>query len=129
MEKWSVNILPKPADIIRIKVKNDIYHYGIYISDDEVIQYGLASDIFKTNKEDVKVISTSINDFKCNSFVEVRIYSFIEKLKKNKTDIIIKKAKDRLNETKYDLINNNCEHFVNECVFNKHISKTNKYVK
>ena len=113
---------PSSADIIRIKVKNDIYHYGIYISDDEVIAYGKASDIFKASKEDVKVISTNIKEFLDGHFLEVVDYSFTEKIKKNKPDKVIKLARERLGEAKYDILNNNCEHFVNECVFNKHIS-------
>ena len=28
---------PKYGDIIRVKIKDDIYHYGIYVSDDEII--------------------------------------------------------------------------------------------
>lgn len=113
---------PQSSDIIRIKVKNDIYHYGIYISDDEVIAYGKASDIFKTEKENVKVISTNIKEFLDGHFLETAEYTFIEKCKKNKPDKIINLAKSRLGEAKYDILNNNCEHFVNECVFNKHVS-------
>ena len=113
---------PNSGDIIRIKVKNDIYHYGIYISDSEVIAYGLAKDIFKTDKNDVKVLSTDIKEFLDGHFLECAEYSFIEKCKKNKLDKIINLARLRIGEAKYDILNNNCEHFVNECVFNKHIS-------
>ena len=49
-----------------------------------------------------------------------------EKFKKNKPDIIIKKAKERLGEKGYNIISNNCLHFVNECVFNKHYSEQTK---
>lgn len=120
---------PSSADIIRIKVKNDIYHYGIYISDDEVIGFGLASDILKTNKEDVKVVSTDIKTFLDGHFLEVMELSFIEKMKKNKPDKIIKLARQRIGEGNYDILENNCEHFVNECVFNKHISLQTNNIK
>ena len=120
---------PSSADIIRIKVKNDIYHYGIYISDEEVIGFGLASDILKTNKEDVKVVSTDIKTFLDGHFLEVMELSFIEKMKKNKPDKIIKLARQRIGEGNYDILENNCEHFVNECVFNKHISLQTNNIK
>ena len=120
---------PSSADIIRIKVKNDIYHYGIYISDDEVIGFVLASDILKTNKEDVKVVSTDIKTFLDGHFLEVMELSFIEKMKKNKPDKIIKLARQRIGEGNYDILENNCEHFVNECVFNKHISLQTNNIK
>lgn len=126
MNKWSLR-KPILGDIIRIDINKDYHHYGIYVSDDEVIQYGLAKDILKPNNL-VSVLKSNINDFRMNKFVEVREYTFIEKLKKNKPSKVIALARARLGEMKYDIINNNCSHFVNECVFNKHISdeKINK---
>lgn len=113
---------PKYGDIIRVKIKDDIYHYGIYESDMVVIQFGLASDAFKRDAKEIKVLTTSIKEFLNGKFLEVREYSFFEKIKKNKPNIVIEKAKSRIGEEGYDLINNNCLHFVNECVFNKHIN-------
>lgn len=119
MNKWSFR-MPKPGDIIRIDINKDYHHYGIYVSDDEVIQYGLAKDIFKPNNE-VKVLKSNIDEFRMSKFVEVREYSFIEKISKNKPNKVISIARSRLGEASYDILNNNCSHFVNECVFNKHI--------
>lgn len=113
---------PKYGDIIRVKIKDDIYHYGIYENDNSVIQFGSAKDAFKTDSSDVCVETTTIKDFLNGKFLEVREYSFIEKIKKNKPDLVIKKAKERLGEKGYNLISNNCLHFVNECVFNKHVN-------
>ena len=126
MVKWSLRD-PKEGDIIRISIGRNMHHYGIFVSDSEVIQYGRSSDIFK-NKEEVKVLSTSINEFLNGKFLEVREYSLKEKLSKNNKDKIIKLARNRIGEAKYDILNNNCEHFVNECVFNKHeSSEAEKY--
>ena len=126
MVKWSLRD-PKEGDIIRISIGRNMHHYGIFVSDSEVIQYGRSSDIFK-NKEEVKVLSTSINEFLNGKFLEVREYSLKEKLSKNNKDKIIKLARSRIGEAKYDILNNNCEHFVNECVFNKHeSSEAEKY--
>ena len=41
--KWSL-ISPTPGDMIRVKT-GSLYHYGVYVSDDEVIQFGLAPSL------------------------------------------------------------------------------------
>lgn len=129
MEKYSLRE-PIKGDIVRIEINNGLYHYGIYLGDDEVIQYGFSSDAFSVDKSNVEVNISPMSDFAKGKMVQVRDYSLIEKMKKNKADVAISKAKSRLGEKKYDLINNNCEHFVNECVFNKHISlQAEKYNK
>ncbi len=113
---------PKYGDIIRVKIRDDIYHYGIYENDNSIIQFGSAADAFKSDAKNVKVEITTIKDFLGGKFLEVREYSFMEKIKKNKPELVVSKAKGRLGETGYNLIENNCLHFVNECVFNKHIN-------
>jgi hypothetical protein len=121
MAKWSLKA-PRLGDIIRVDMGKSLHHYGIYVSDDEVIQYGKSYEILGP-KESVCVLSTTIMEFLNHKFLEVREYSFLEKLLKNKPDEVVKKARARLGEAKYDALNNNCEHFVNECVFNRHESE------
>ena len=113
---------PKKGDIVKVLISNNIYHYGIYLGDDQVIEYGSQKDILKTNKEDVRVQISSMIDFLDGKSVLVSKLSFFEKLKRNSVNKTIELAKSRLNEAKYDLLENNCEHFVYECVFNKHYS-------
>ena len=120
MAKWSLRC-PIEGDIIRVSIGNNMHHYGIYVSDSCIIQYGKASDIFQDSSE-VSVFVGTIKEFIGNKYIEVREYSLIEKLKKNSKEKIIEKAKERIGEKKYNILNNNCEHFVNECVFNKHES-------
>lgn len=120
MAKWSLRC-PIEGDIIRVSIGNNMHHYGIYVSDSCIIQYGKASDIFQDSSE-VSVLVGTIKEFVGNKYIEVREYSLLEKLKKNSKEKIIKKAKERIGEKKYNILNNNCEHFVNECVFNKHES-------
>lgn len=120
MIKWSLR-LPKEGDIIRIPIGKNMHHYGIYVNDSCIIQYGTSKDIFKP-KEEVKVLVSTIDEFLNGKFLEVREYSLKEKITKNSPKKIISLAKDRIGEAKYDILNNNCEHFVNECVFNKHES-------
>ena len=129
MEKYKC-IEPKVGDIVKVEISNGLFHYGLYLGNDEIIQYGLAKDFLKTKKEDVKILITSMNEFLDGKMALVRVYSLFDKLKKNSPKKAIKLALDRLGEAKYDPIENNCEHFVNECVFNKHISlQANKYKK
>ncbi len=113
---------PKYGDIIRVKIKDDIYHYGIYVSDDEIIQFGYAKDAFLSDASNVCVNKCNIKDFLNGKFLEVRDYTILEKIKKNNPKKVISIASSRLGEKGYNLINNNCLHFVNECVFNKHIN-------
>ena len=129
MEKY-VSKEPVIGDIVKVEISNNIYHFGIYIGEDKVIQYGKATDFLKTKKEDVEVLISSMDEFLNGKMALVRVYSFFEKIKKNKVKKIIELAKSRLGEKKYDPVENNCEHFVNECVFNKHISnQANKYLR
>lgn len=115
--KWVLST-PNKGDIVRVVIKNNIYHYGIYIGDSTVIEYG--SQILDTS-ENVKVQKSTIADFAKGKFVECSSFSFMEKLKKNSPEKTVELATKRLGENKYNLLENNCEHFVNECVFNKHI--------
>ena len=112
----------KPGRIVRTKINNTFFHYGLIIEDEKVIQYGRGKDSIEKPASDVEVLITTLDEFN-NGFIEVSKYSLKEKLKKNSVKKSIALAKSRLGERKYDFLKNNCEHFVNECVFNKHQSK------
>ena len=124
-----VSIEPKKGDIVKVLISNNIYHYGIYLGDDQVIEYGSQKDILKTNKEEVKVQVSSMMDFLDGKNVLVGKLSLVEKIKRNGVNKTIELAKARIGEAKYDLLENNCEHFVYECVFNKHYSSQAKSYK
>lgn len=106
---------PKPADIVRTKV-DFYYHYGIFISEDEVIQFGLPTDPGKP-AEQIKVISTNVYTFLCGGSIEVGEADAAERKKMRSANEIIKTARSRVGEGDYDILHNNCEHFVNSCVF------------
>lgn len=114
-------ITPYPGAHIRVQI-NGIYHHGIYLSDEEVIQFGLPFDMLRP-KEEVKVLKSDINDFLQGGFLEVRVYDKKEKKLKNSEEDIIKIALAKIGEDGYDIVHNNCEHFANYCVFNKKESK------
>ncbi|MBQ7276367.1 MAG: lecithin retinol acyltransferase family protein [Bacilli bacterium] len=114
MKWWPQDI--NRGDIIRIKL-NSIYHYGIYVSSDEVIQFGLPPIINTLDQKDIEVISTDINTFSCNKEIEVLILDKKEKRKAYSKEEVVLRAQARLGERGYNIIHNNCEHFVYECLF------------
>ena len=58
--KWILGE-PKSGDMIRVK-SGTVYHYGVYVSDDEVIQFGLAPAARPALKDsEVEVLSTDID--------------------------------------------------------------------
>ena len=110
-----------PGAHIRVKIKN-YYHHGIYIGNDEVVQFGHPFNVNEDPKN-VFVIRSPIEDFAGPAnFVEVYHYSKKELKLKNKDEDIIKIALSHLGEGGYNILDNNCEHFANRCVFNKSIS-------
>lgn len=111
------------GDIIRVKL-GSVYHYGIFASEDEVIAFGLppTAENLK-NQQDIKVLATNVDVFSCGNMVEAAQLSLKEKLKRKSPDQTVSEARARIGEGGYDLIHNNCEHFVNEIVFGEKISE------
>lgn len=117
--KWGFGE-PKKGDIVRVKIGR-ILHYGIYVDDDEVIQFGLPpTDLKNTKFDDIEVLVTSLNDFILDSFLEVAILDKKELKTAQNPDEIVRIARSRLGEKGYNILHNNCEHFVNEVVFSRH---------
>lgn len=114
MEKWKL-IEPEIGDHIRVKSKQ-LYNHGIYIGNDEVIQFGGPFDMF-TNPKDIVVEKVNIEDFLKGGFLEVRVLDRKERKQKRNVDEIIETALSKLGEGGYDILYNNCEHFVNYCIF------------
>lgn len=113
MANWEF-IDPYPGAHIRVQV-DKIYHHGIYIGDNMVVQFGMPFNIHQ-NPEDVKVIKSPIEDFLNGGFLEVRVYDKKEKKLKHKDKEIVKTALSCLGNGGYNLLHNNCEHFANYCV-------------
>ena len=114
------NKTPEPADIIRTRFKF-YYHYGIFISEDEVIQFGLPLDPGRP-AEEIKVIATDVYTFLMGGEIETAVPSGEERKKMHSATEIIKTARGRIGEGGYDILHNNCEHFVNSCVFGENSS-------
>lgn len=108
---------PVLGDHIRVAYRG-YYHHGIYIGNDEVIEFGEASAVLKP-AEDVEVHKVSVEEFLQGGFLEVRIYDRKERKTKNSPEKVVEIAKSKLGEKGYNFIFNNCEHFANICVFNE----------
>ncbi len=119
MEIWK---LSEPYIGAHLRVKyGPFYHHGIYTAENEVVQFGSAADIL-TNAEGIVVMKTDLLTFLSGGFLEVREFTKKERKKLMEVDKSIGIALSRIGEGKYNIIHNNCEHFVNECLFGEKIS-------
>ena len=112
--QWSEKS-PSYGDMIRTKVRF-YYHYGIFVSENEVIQFGLPDDPGRPAAE-IKVLSSNIETFLQGGELEVANPERSERKQMRKPEEVVSLARQRLGEGGYDLLHNNCEHFVNDCVF------------
>ena len=111
------------GDIIRVKL-GSVYHYGIFVSEDEVIAFGLPPTAENLqHQQDIKVLATDIDVFSCGNMIETAQLTLKEKRKRLSPDKTVSAARARIGEGGYNLIHNNCEHFVNEIVFGEKISE------
>ena len=116
--KWQL-IQPQLGDMVRVRV-GEIYHYGVYVSDDEIIQFGLAPQARSGIKDsDVEVVSSDVDAFLLGGFLEVAQFDKKESKTRVKPQITVEKARSRLGEKGYNILYNNCEHFAYECVTGK----------
>lgn len=117
--KWQL-IQPQPGDMIRVKV-GPMYHYGIYASDEEVIQFG-HNPALRAGLPDsqIAVCQTDIDTFLCGEFLEVWVPDRTQRKKQNPPETILSLARSRIGEKGYHILYNNCEHFANECISGKH---------
>ena len=120
--KWVMKD-PSRGDMIRVE-SGTIYHFGIYVSDDDVIQFGLApSQRIAIPDSEIEVLSTDIDCFLAGGFLEVAEFDKKERKKHRSPDKVVAYAKSKLGMRGYNIIYNNCEHFANECISGEHISK------
>ena len=109
--------------MIRVSV-GALYHFGIYVSDDEVIQFGHAPDQRAMIPDsEVEVLSSDIDTFLGGGFVEVCEFDRKEKKKNRKPKDVIAYARERLGTRGYSFLFNNCEHFANECISGNRVSE------
>ena len=107
----------KAGDMIRVRI-GSIYHYGVFVSEEEVIAFGLPPvREYQDHPDRLRVCATDIDVFACGSIVEIAVPDRAERKKRIPPKKSVALARSRLGETGYNLLHNNCEHFANECVF------------
>ena len=106
------------GDIVRVKA-GEIYHYGIYVSEEEIIQFGLSPFHNAGTIKDIAVCTSDVDNFLFGGFMEVEELDRKEKKKRRSPEDTVNAAKERLGEGGYDILCNNCEHFVYECAFGR----------
>lgn len=110
------------GDMVRVNI-GGLFHYGVYVSDDEVIQFGYPPRERRHTGDDIRVVSTSIDEFAGGSIIERAQFSLIERLKRVPPKKTVERARSRIGEGNYNLLHNNCEHFAYECVLGVHKSE------
>ena len=116
--KWQLSE-PVLGDMIRVKT-GEIYHYGVFVSDEEIIQFGLAPRARVAVRDcDVTVLSSSVDEFLCGGFLEVAELDKKELKTRIPPQKTVEIARSRIGEKGYNILYNNCEHFAYECVLGK----------
>ena len=116
--KWVVKE-PCYADMIRMKM-GDFYHYGVFVSKDEIIQFGLAPIARpRVRACDVEVCVSNMEVFLCGCKYEVGVPERKDLKTLRSPDEIVKTARSRIGEKNYNVLYNNCEHFAYECILGK----------
>ncbi|MBF0502823.1 MAG: lecithin retinol acyltransferase family protein [Candidatus Riflebacteria bacterium] len=127
-EVWAFE-KPKRADHIRVHRPDGFrgipgtayYHHGVYVSDSEVIHYS-TPDGAEVSKTKARVMQTDLAVFLAGGNLETKVYNSIERLDLYPPDAVIAWARGCLDQGKYHLFFNNCEHFANCCTLGKHRS-------
>ena len=86
-------------------------YYGIYAGEGMVIHYSDKNGNFGM---DIKVRKVSLEDFACGDEIKV-CYLDAKKYTLYSAEKTMKRAYSRLGEKKYNLLCNNCKHFVVWC--------------
>lgn len=96
-------------------------HHGLYIGNNQVIHYSGFVDGFSSGEIEI----TSLNDFGNGNEVTVKDHS----LRKYDHEESVERAWSRLGEDWYNVLINNCEHFVTWCITGFHSSsQVNKLI-
>jgi len=106
--------LPKFGDHL-VTPKIGYYHHGIYVGDEKVVHYSGLAEGFNSGP----IEELSLDKFKNGKKFEIKPHPNCKRSRQE----IVQKARSRVLEKEYDLIFNNCEHFVNWCIYNVNESK------
>ena len=107
---------PQYGDMVRVK-SGHIYHYGVFVSESEIIQFGLAPTARMGVKDcDVAVCVSNETTFLHGGIMERAVLNEREISSRVPCEKTVEKARSRIGEKGYNILYNNCEHFAYECV-------------
>lgn len=107
---------PRRGDMVRVKL-GYIYHYGVFVSEKEIVQFGLAPTARAGIKDcDVEVCVSDEATFLHGGILERAELSEQEESARVPCETTVEKARSRVGEKGYNILYNNCEHFAYECV-------------
>lgn len=112
---------PVRGDIIRTKV-GPIYHYGIFVAEDQIVQFGYPP-MGPFAKEEELVCLTDVPGFSLGLPLEVGVPTSEDNDTRLPVEECVDKALSQLDQGGYNLLHNNCEHFANWCYFGRRFSK------
>ena len=114
--KW-LEKQPGAGDMIRVKL-GSIYHYGVFASEGEIIQFGLAPQARPTLKDsEIEVCASDLKVFLCGGVMEVA--EFDEDNSNRSPEEAIAYARQSIGKRGYNILYNNCEHFAYDCITGK----------
>ena len=117
---WTNN---KPQFGSAIRVRRTIYyHYGIYCDDSTVVHFSAKDSDGVLDYKSVKVIVTDLKRFLKDGTLETLEYDDSNRPTRSPVEIV-NYAFSMVGTGGYDLVNNNCEHFVYDCLYGKKESK------
>ena len=112
----------------KVTLPNLYYHYGVYVGNGAVIHFN-DPDPEHTSKSKARIIKTSLEDFADGDTVFIEPVD--EKTQHNSPEMTAQRAEVLLQfPNSYNVAINNCEHFANECRYNrKKSSQMSKFIK
>ena len=105
------------GDMIRVRV-GAIWHYGIFVSENEVIEFGPppVGQVAKENSS-FRVMAVDVDEFSAGGIVECAVLDADEQKRRLPSEKTVALAREKVGEGGYDILHNNCEHFAWSCVF------------
>ena len=104
--------------MLRVKA-GGVYHFGIYVSDSEVWQFGLSPLLRNIPDREIEVCASSLEAFSAGAPIEVAVFD--EECRA--TEDVIEYARSKKGTRGYSILYNNCEHFAYECKTGKRYSQ------
>ena len=115
--------------MVRIQI-GSLYHYGVFVSEDEVIQFGWPPvPEYADKNENITVCAVDIDEFSCGRIVEVAVLDRKERKTRIPPERTVALARERIGTGGYNMIHNNCEHFAYECVIGEKKSEQTEYIR